>query len=258
MSGLKIDFSIDKERIPIMLTTMKTFWMTVGLLALSCTAPEAYALSASEGNSVHQKLEMGKEEKDVQLAKEKFQSGLVAFSDVLEAEKNLIVHQMDQAESLQDKIDVQRELVECLKRISEQMQQQSAEGDAEKSLQAKIAYLDAKRRLAYMEHSIELENVLIVKLQLEQSRYERGLAGIDAVLAARRTLILHRRDLAVNANERLRLQRDLTALLQKEYELQQQRQDSSVAEGGSRLLHECEPRHRDAVEELKRMETAAG
>lgn len=254
MSVLNVDFSIDKEQGRAMMAMMNVSDMIICMLTLSCTVTGAQA-----GGSGTQQLDTRQAAHDVQRAQARFQSGLASFAGVFETEKNLLLNKRDQAACLKDKIDVQRELIECLKKTRDMMREQYQAGsDADEALRAEIEYLDAKRCLSYMENSVELDKVLVTRFQLKQAQYNAGLAAIDDVLAAREELILHRRDLAVNANERLRLQRDLTALLLKEYELQQQRQDSSVAEGGSRLLHECEQRHRDAVEELKHMETAAG
>ncbi len=196
---------------------------------------------------------------DVQLAKERYEQGLCSFEEVLEAEKNFLLSKRDQAAGLQDKIAVQRELVECLqkvKKINNEMLRSSV-GDIESVLMAEIAYLDARRCLAYMENSVALEEALDVRIRLAQTRYQSGLAGVDELLAAHKALILHRRDLAMSTKERIGLQRDLVDLLKQEFDLLQERLASGVAEGGFQLLKECERRHLEAAEELKGMESPA-
>ena len=261
MSILKVSFYIDKEKGRPMMAMMKVSYMILSMLALSCTVTGAHAQSEAPGDSGTQQLEIRQAEQNVQLEKEKFKNGLASFADVLEAEKNLILSKRDQAANLQDRIAVQRELVACLKKISDQVkisgQMGLPAGEADGVLLAEIDYLDAKRCLSYMENSVELENVLNARVQLKQVRYDNGLAGADEVLAAREALILHRRDLAMNAQELTSLQRDLVALLKQKYELLKRMRDSGFAEDGTRRLQECEQRHREAAEELKRMETEA-
>lgn len=250
MSVLNAEFSIDKEKERTMMAMMNVSDMIICMLTLSCTVTGTQA-----GDSETQQLGTRQAEQDVQLAKAKFQSGLVSLVDVLESEKNLLLSKRDQAASLKDKINVQRELLECLKKTRDLMREQyQAGGDG--TLLAEIEYLDAKRCLSYMENSVELDNVLVARFQLKQAQYDAGLAAIDDVLAAREELILHRRDLAMNAKEWISMQRALVALLKQECEILAQR--LRLANGDNRLLKEAEQRHRDAVEELKRMESSEG
>lgn len=244
MSGLNVEISIDKKTGRTMMQTMKVPYMILCMMSLACTA-----IGEQAGDFGNKPLETGQAEQNVQLAKDRFKNGLASFMEVLDEEKNLILCKRNQAANLQARIAVQRELVECLKKISEQVRRTDGDGDG--MLLAEISYLDARRCLSYMENSVELENVLNARIQLKQARYDNGLAGADEILAAREALILHRRALAMNAQEIISLQRDLVALLKQKYELLKQKHDSGNMEGGDRLLQEFEQRHREAAEELK-------